>query len=68
METQRWLRQARRAAEELHASGRAVPLADVIVADGATRAWLQALSALGLVGLQDVSRPDEGSELRRLVA
>jgi hypothetical protein len=68
METQRWLRQARRAAEELHATGRSVPLADVIVADTATRAWLQALGALGLVELQDVSKPDEGSELVRRVA
>jgi hypothetical protein len=68
METQRWLRQARRATDELHASGRGVPLADVFFADRATREWLLALRRLGLLEPQDITQPQDRSELVRRVA
>ena len=68
MSTLQWLAQARRAADELHASGRGVPLAEAFIADRATRDWLEALQGLGLIEAPEVTRPQEGSELLRRVA
>ena len=70
MNTYQWLRRARRAADELHAQGRTLPLAEVFYADRPTRDLLEALHGLGILQRRDiVGDPGaEGSPVLRRVA